>query len=183
MKEPQWDVYEFLDFLDNADIALESWNAFKEAFLKNMKMLALISGNASKDSSMMAKLQEILDFNTLHESHIPYKRAVQVPVWRDEFIRMKYRNIEDKYSAVDVFYQIGLHDNMKMDATVDFLLIMISWPLHFDLRNKHQLGYLLCHGVRRAFVACFFVFNPRLQIRMCFWCGLKSSCMNFVPTA
>lgn len=147
--EPHWSIKDQLECLRDDSVSIEAMHVYSQQLLSKAYMTALVYGNISEDVAIdiVRSVQHTLDFKPLPDDQRPQRRVVKPPLGGRVFSRQAHPNLNDKNSAIEVYYQTEPLGNFPEDVKVDLLASILEDPVFHELRTKQQLGYIVHEGL------------------------------------
>ncbi|KAL0491918.1 insulysin [Acrasis kona] len=132
-------------------ITFDHLKQFIPVWLSCCRLDALYHGNMSKDEAL-ALNQSTLDIIKTRwvplKSQEPDERVVNYNMHKNTYIRRQEEyNQENKNSAIEVVYQIGIR-TARVDAMLDLFCQVFSNPFYTQIRTVEQIGYIVFSRVR-----------------------------------
>lgn len=132
-------------------VTIEDMLEFAEKFPQELYIQSLIQGNITQDAAVeiMNSTLSILNCKKIENTVFTENRTVQLPQG-SHYIRCHGLYEKDVNTLITNFYQIG-PISIRLESTLDLLMMFVEEPLFDNLRTKEQLGYHVGSTVRSNF--------------------------------
>jgi insulysin len=128
-------------------ISYEYMAQFIPIWLSALRFDVLVHGNFSRSDSLALVAETEKLFSNSFIPPTPEKRVIQLQSGKRYIRQMTEFNTENKNSALEVLYRVGIR-NTRTEALVDLLVQIMSNAFFSTLRTIEQIGYIVFCRVR-----------------------------------